>query len=112
MATEDGSGPSRGRGRAPAALLHSALLAVLALLFLGPVVAFGPDGFGGDGTPTRGERLRADIGAGAGIGAIALTVVVLAAAVLIRPPLRDRVLTVVVACQAAAVLVLIVSALG
>lgn len=83
------------------------LLALVDLLFLGVVVAFGPDGFGGDGTPTHSERLRSSIGESAGISALALALVAVLVALLVRAPVRNGILTGVVTCEAVAVLVLI-----
>lgn len=105
-------GPKRARLGARAALLVAGLLWVVTVLFLGLVVAFRPEGFGGDGTPTHSQRLRSSIGEWAGSSALALALVALVVAALVRAPVRDRLLTAIVACQAAAVLVLIGSALG
>lgn len=110
--TGDDSGRDRGRAGAPAALVMAGLLAVVAVLFLGVAVAFGAGGFGGDRTPTHSERLRSSIGEWAGMSALALALVAVVVAVLVRTPARDRVLRAVVACEAVAVLVLIGSTLG
>jgi hypothetical protein len=106
------SGRTRGPARAPSALVMAGLLALVDLLFLGMVVAFGPEGFGGDGTPTHSERLRSSIGEWAGVSALALALVAVIVALLVRAPVRSGILTGVVTCEAVAVLVLIGSALN
>ena len=109
-----GDGGDSGRRREPAgaprALVMAGLLALVDLMFLGMVVAFGPEGFGGDGTPTHAERLRSSIGEWAGIGALALALVAVIVAVLVRAPVRDGILRAVVTCEAVAVVVLVGSA--
>lgn len=106
------SGREREPAGAPGALVMAGLLALVDLLFLGIVDAFGPGGFGGDGTPTHSERLRSTIAEAAGISALALALVAVVVAVLVRAPVRNRILTALVTCEAVAVLVLLGSALS
>jgi hypothetical protein len=106
------SGPEGEPARAPGALVMAGLLALVDLLFLSIAVAFGPEGFGGDGTPAHSDRLRSSIGEWAGISALGLALVAVIVALLVRAPVRHRALTAVVACEAVSVLVLIVSTLG
>jgi hypothetical protein len=105
-------GPKGGLVGAAIPLVLAGMLSAVAVLFLGIVVAFGPEGFGGDGTPTHSERLRSSIGEWSGSSALALALLAVVVASSIKAPVRNRVLMALVACEAAAVLVLIGSTLG
>jgi hypothetical protein len=76
------------------------LLAVADLFLLGIAVAFGPDGFGGDGTVSSGTAAREHLGILAGLAGLGVAVVALVAFLaLARLRRRNDVLACLVAVQ-------------
>ncbi len=93
--------PARRRRLAAVPLLClCGLLAVVDFFFLGIAVAFGPEGFGGDGTVSSGRAAVQHSGILAGLVGLAIAVVALVAfVVLARHRRRNDVLAWLVGAQ-------------
>jgi hypothetical protein len=105
--------PARGRRSAAVPLLClCGLLAVADVLMLGIAVAFGPDGFGGDGTVSPGRAAWEHSGILAGLAGLGVAVVaVVAFLALTRHRRRNDVLACLVAVQGLMLIGLLASTL-
>lgn len=103
--------PTRTRQLAAISLLClCGLLAIADFFLLGIAVAFGPDGFGGDGTVSSGRAAKEHSGILAGSAGLAVAVVALVAFfALARHRRRNSVLACLVGAQGLALIWLLAS---
>lgn len=101
---------ARPGGRGVLEALVAIAVGLLDLALLGVAIAFGPDGFGGDGPVPPGRALLAHVGQAAGACAVLLALVVLLATLSLRSPqARHRVVRPSLALELVASAVLLLS---